>query len=194
MIHTALEFLQGSLNSYLSLKIPEGPENGGSTRVEFPKLDNDPMTLKTGAVNVLLTNLTQETNLMPAEPFVQVSADGIKNKVSPPLSLFLGLLFVSKFSNYLDALSHLSYTLQFFQSNPLFTRDNFPALPAEFDKLNIEFKSLTDAQKNETWSSLRLAYLPSVAYNLKMLVYQTDLPSMSSSIKSIQINQTNNEF
>ncbi|HAS46047.1 MAG TPA: hypothetical protein DCS93_36530 [Microscillaceae bacterium] len=186
MIHDAIEFLKTVLNSYLVQKIPDSTASG--PKVDYPKIDTDPPTFNLRTVNLLLLNLEEERLNRTANPFVQVNPDGSQNTVSPPLHLSLTLLFSAKFTDYQAALKHLSYTMQFFQAHPVFMRGEFPALPNDVDKLTLEYLSLNNTQKNEIWSSLKVAYLPSVAYRLKMMVYQEDNLDLST-----EITQVNNQ-
>lgn len=186
MIHDTIEFLKTVLNDYLVQKIPDATATG--PRVDYPKIDNDPPTFNLRTVNLLLLNLEEERINRPANPYLQMNPDGSQNTVNPPLSLSLTLLFSSKFADYQAALKHLSYTLQFFQTYPVFTHSSFPSLPTDVDKLTMEYLSLNNTQKNEIWSSLKVAYLPSVVYRLKMMVYQEDRPDLST-----EITQVNNQ-
>lgn len=192
MIHIAVDFLQTVLNDYLLQKLPgNGTEGGSSTgpqKVVFPKIDADPPTFHPESINLLMINLEEERLLKTPNPYTQLSQEGIINSVSPPLRLELMLLFAAKFSNYSTGLKHLSYTIQFFQANPVFSSRQFPSLPIDVDKLNMEFYSMNSTQKNEIWSSLKTAYLPSIVYKLKMLVYQEDIPSLEGEITEAQIN------
>ncbi|WP_299459109.1 DUF4255 domain-containing protein [uncultured Microscilla sp.] len=186
MVHEAIEFLKTALNNYLLQKIPDSTVT--APRVDYPKIDTDPPVFNLRTVNLVLINLEEERVLRPADPYAQVSSDGTHGSVSPPLSVILTLLFSAKFTDYQAALKHLSFTMQFFQSNQLFTPEDFPGMPDGIDKLTVEFQSLNNAQKNEIWSSLKVAYLPSVVYKLRMLVYQQDSTSSDT-----LVTQTSNQ-
>lgn len=188
MIHNAIEFLKTTLNSYLLQKIPDNTQS--TPKVDYPKIDVDPPTFNLRAINISLINIEEDRIARPANPYVHLSPDGSQNTVSPPLNLSLTMLFSAKFSDYQAALKHLSFTMQFFQSNPVFLPGKFPTLPSGIEKLTMEFLSMNNTQKNEIWSSLKVAYLPSVAYRLKMLVYQEDRPSLD--VEITQINNQNN--
>ena len=197
MIHNTINFLSLTLNDYLAQKLPinmtgnSGGSGAAPKKVDFPIIDTDPPKLNTEVVNLLLFNIEEDRILRSANPYDQLDTNGIVNKVSPPLRLELSILFAAKFADYPTALKHLSWTTQFFQSNPLFTSNQFPSLPDNIDKLFVDFFSMGHTLKNEVWSSLKIAYLPSVAYKVKMLVYQEDIPSMGANIEEmdIQINQ-----
>lgn len=186
MVHEAIEFLKTALNNYLLQKIPDNTVT--APRVDYPKIDSDPPVFNLRTVNLSLINLEEERVLRPANPYAQISSDGTHSSVSPPLNLMLTLLFSAKFTDYQAALKHLSFTMQFFQTHHTFIPTEFPAMPSGIDKLMMEFQSLNNAQKNEIWSSLKVAYLPSVVYKLRMLVYQEDSASSDTAI-----TQTSNQ-
>lgn len=192
MIHNTINFLKTNLEQYLVHKIPDNgnPVNGLSAapnKVGYPKIDSDPPVFSTGKVHLLLINLEEERNMRAEDPFSQLNREGIKSKVSPPLRLELTFLLAAKFTDYFTALHHLSCSVQFFQTNPVFTARDFPAMPQEIDPLIVEFYTMNNTQKNEIWSSLKISYLPSVAYNCKLLVYQDDLPAAETDIMQTDI-------
>ena len=143
MIHSAIDFLRLTLNDYLAQKLPADMMGNGTAaapqKVNFPKIDTDPPTLNSEVINLLIINIEEDRVLRGANPYNQLNTDGIVNKVSPPLRLELSILLAAKFGNYSTALSHLSWTTQFFQSNPLFTSKQFPHLPDNIDRLIVEF-------------------------------------------------------
>ena len=191
MIHDIIKFLAAELAQHLKTKTPSDLPVSPGGEAPSPDVSVDPPAFQNEAVNILLLNLEEEKTLRPPNPYVQLNKEGMEDFVSPPLRLDATVLFAAKFSDYLNALKHLSLVIQFFQVNPIFTASRFPAMPASLDKLMLELHSFTHAQKNEIWSSLKTAYLPSIAYRLRLLVFQEDRISLDGEITEtqIQINQ-----
>ncbi len=194
MIHDAVDFIKTVLNEYLSAKTAVSSSTGagggsnGAPVVQYPKIDADPPSFHSSALNLLLVNIQEEKSLRPPDPYAQVSREGIVNQVSPPIHLQVHLMVAAKSQSYSTALMYLSHAIQFFQAHPVFNRHHSPVFPSNIEKLTLEFTSLNDTQKNEIWSSLKTAYLPSVFYKMGMLVYQEDIPSMEGEIKTTQVS------
>lgn len=181
MIYKSLNFLKTTLNNYLLKRLAIDNTIGGVStepKVVFPNIASDAPSFLSEAVTLMIVNIEEERLLRSPNPYTQLSAEGTQTKTYPPLSLELTLLFAAKFADYGTALKHLSHTAQFFQSHPIFTSHQFPLLPTELDKLTVEFLSLENIQKNEIWNSLRSSYLPSLVYQLRMLVYHEDTVNM----------------
>lgn len=186
MIHLALDFLKTELGKYLQGKCPMTPTSNSNDRVDYLNLGNDTHTMANGAVNLILINIEEERLLRPPDPYIQLNHDGVKSKVSPPVRLNLRLLFAAKFGEYEEAVKHLSFVIKYFQENPVFAGMAFPNFPTDIDKLIMELISLSQAEHNEIWSMLKLAYLPSVVYRARMLSYQADQVSMETDISEIE--------
>ncbi len=185
MIYKSLNFLKTTLNNYLLKKLAIDSVTDGisiAPKVAFPDIASETPSFLLEAVTLMIVNIEEERLLRSPNPYTQLSLEGVQTKTYPPLSLELTLLFAAKFSDYGTALKYLSHTAQFFQSHPIFTSHQFPLLPAEIDKLTVEFLSLENIQKNEIWNSLRVSYLPSLVYNLKMLVYHEEVVNMGEEV------------
>lgn len=131
-------------------------------------------------LSLFLVNLEEETQLRQADRYVYMNANGQKQPAKPPLRLILNIMLAAKPSasaNYEVAIGYLSEAMKFFQANPVLEPVQFSSMiknGLENWKLIAEFKPLTYAQQNEIWSSLKSAYLPSVCYRIKMIVYQEE--------------------
>ncbi len=129
---------------------------------------------------LFLVNLEEETQLRQADRYVHINVNGQKQPAKPPLRLIINILFAAKPSaraDYETVIGYLSEVMRFFQANPVLDPAQFPNMSKnglENWKLIAEFKPLTHAQQNEIWSSLKSAYLPSVCYRIKMIVYQEE--------------------
>ncbi|MCB9304634.1 MAG: DUF4255 domain-containing protein [Lewinellaceae bacterium] len=184
MVGEVLEFLKGELNAVLE-------KTEGS--VDYIDHKEDPPHLHS-PVSMLLVNFEEENQLRPADRYSSLNVYGIKQPAQPPLRLFLHLVFAAKPSGDADlitALRHLSSIMKFFQANPVLEPVRFPGMMAnnlEGRKLVVEFNSLNYSQQNEIWSSLKSAYLPSVCYRIKMVIYQEPPATIVGEIEEPEMN------
>jgi hypothetical protein len=107
----------------------------------------------------------------------RVIVGGREVVMPPPLKLNLVVVIAARFQQYDQALRTLSLVLGYFQSHPLFTPSDSPALPAGIDRLAIELQSYGPEQLNQMWTCFGGKHLPSVVYRLRMVVLQDDEPS-----------------
>jgi len=188
MIHKILDFLKAELTQYLTARAivasPTPPP------VNYVGINQDPPTFPEKSISLLLVNLEEEKTLRPPDRH-SVRINGQDRKVSPPLKLNLFLLFAVKHNKYEEAIKLLSGVISFFQANPLFDSKLFPALPEEFDKLVVELYSLAPSQQNEIWSMLKTAYLPSVLYQVRMILVLQEEFTVINEIEEIQQNLGN---
>lgn len=195
MIHELFDFLQKRLNTYL--KAASGEEDSGIEMVGFPNLEHDPPQFDNGLVHMLLVNLEEENAVRPAEPYLRLTTDQRKASVHPPLQLNLSILFASKFQDYKEALKQLSLVIQFFQTHTVFPGNAVgngatidEDFPPQVSRLIMKFLTLSQTAKNEIWSSLKTAYLPSVIYQAQMIVFMTPEATEISRIEEDQIIST----
>jgi hypothetical protein len=108
---------------------------------------------------------------------------------SPPLYINLYVLFSANRSGYSDSLQHLSYIMQFFQFQHVFTPITHPSLDPRIQKVIVDLCTLNFEQINHLWSTLGGKYIPSVLYKVRQLTIDEDLTvSESGFIKEVQIN------
>lgn len=182
MIDQVLTFLKAELNDLLE-------QSGEREKVDFIDSSKDPPAFSS-PLSLFLVGFEEETQLRPADRFVHTNDNGQKQAAMPPLRLILNVMFAAKptsGSAYSTCARHLSEVLKFFQANPLFTPVLFPKMKdADLGgiRLVVEFKPLTYAQQNEIWSSLKCAYLPSVCYRVKMIVYQAEPTVLEGEIET----------
>jgi hypothetical protein len=169
VIDRALLFLRDQLNAFLAQAgggAGEGLEDP-VTLVEGDKLD--PLTLKTGAINLLLVNLEQDLIMRRDDPFVRILEDGAAVRAQPDIRLNLLVLFVARFHAYEAGLAALSSVLRYFQANPVFDGRSAPALDPNIDRLMVELHTLPIAEQNDLWGSLKIAYHPSLLFKVRMV-------------------------
>lgn len=170
MINEVLVLLKDKLNNYFRLKanVPED-------KVAF--LDGskmDPLAFPIDHVVPLLINVGEERILRPADRYEGIVRGGIKTQINPTINLNLSVLFVSKFADYEQSLKFLSLVVKFFQHNPVFDQTNTPGLNPLIEKLRTELITLSNAEQNTLWSSLRTTYTPSVLYKIGLLAFADD--------------------
>lgn len=119
-----------------------------------------------------LTNITHETIISTYQPSRQGN-DGQYSVVTPPLYIDLHVGFIANFQNrsYASGLAALSQTISYFQQNPWFTQQNMPGLPAEIDKLTLEFTDLSPVDVNYVFGALGMKYRPAVFYKVRMIPF-----------------------
>jgi hypothetical protein len=134
----------------------------------------DALDFKLNAVTLLLVNLEEEHAARPGDPRRRTLPDGTTLAVAPPIHLNAYVLFVARYKDYAQGLRYLSLIAQFFQSHPSFDHQSAPRLSDRIDHLTAELLSLSFADLNNLWSVLRSAYLPSLLYKVRMLVFQDE--------------------
>ncbi|MDD1606921.1 MAG: DUF4255 domain-containing protein [Methylococcaceae bacterium] len=175
MIGDVLVLLKNRLNSHFRTMV-SGTSGYGEEKVFFidseVKTDQPPFKLDT--VSILLFNVEQEKAFRQGEPYVRLSSDGVSKKVQPDIALNLYILVSVRFKVYEQGLHYLSLVIKYFQGHNCLDHENTPELSDEIDHLIIELFSMTVTQQNELWGSLRTGYLPSVAYKVKAVIFQTE--------------------
>ena len=166
MINTALGVLKEKLNEYFRIKTEVE-----SDLVKFIESNsNDPVSFTNNAVTPFLINVSEDRKFRNPDQFSGVTRDGIRTQANPEIRIELLVLFVSKFSDYDQALNFLSFVIKFFQANRIFTPKNSPALADEkIEKLIMELVSLPLEEQNQVWHSLNTSYLPSVLYRIRLI-------------------------
>lgn len=173
MINDVLQVLKDAANAHLSANSGWGDATTDQGQVTFLESERvDALDFKLGAVTLLLANLEQENSLRPGDPYRVALADGTTQRVQPPLFLNLYVLFVSRFKDYLQGLRYISLLLQYFQNHRVLDHENTPALPDSIEKIVMELFTPSFAEQNNLWGLLRTAYLPSLMYRARMVVYQ----------------------
>ena len=189
MINESLQFIADELNKYLVLKM--GPANE-PPRLILGNVSRlfDGEVAATGLVNrviLSLVNVEEDRIAKQQENFVRT--DVSTRYKNPQLYLNLYILFSANRTGYPDALQHLSYILQFFQFQHVFTPITHPDLDPRIQKLIVDLCTLNFEQVNHLWSTLGGKYIPSVLYKVRQITIDEDLTvSESGFIKEVQIN------
>jgi hypothetical protein len=182
MIHEALECLKNVLNDHMKSGVQ--PSDPQEDPVVFLVGQNmDALNFKLGAVTVILLNLEQENALRAPDLYSRTLADGTVQKIQPDIRLNLYVLFVAHYQQYQDGLRNLSAIIRFFQNHRVLDHHNTPALSENIEQLVIELVTLTFAEQNEVWGSLRLPYHPSALYKVRMIVFQDEAATQAPAIE-----------
>jgi hypothetical protein len=187
MLNDVLIFLKNNLNSYLS----SGGTNINAQEDQVTFLSGqsiDSLGFKPGSISLVMINLEQENVLRSPDLYSRNLSDGTVQRVQPEIRLNLYVLFVANYQQYEDALRNLSAIIQYFQKHRVFGHQDSPQLSDNIEQLVIELVTLSFAEQNEVWGSLRLPYHPSVLYKVKMVVFQDQTPKEAPEIIDKSIN------
>lgn len=190
MLLETFQFFADELNKYLILK---GVVSSDTPRVELGNIarayDTDTLTGSDPIANraiLSLVNVEEDRVSKQQENYVK-SIVSTRYK-SPPLFLNLYMLVSVNRNNYGQSLAWLSYILQYFQFQNVFTPITHPTLDSRILKLIVELHTLNFEQINHMWSTLGGKYLPSVMYKIRHVTVDEDLViSESGFIKEIKI-------
>lgn len=190
MIHTVLNVLKEQLNEFFKIKTGLDEE-----LVKFiDSGNNDPISFTNNAVTPFLINVSEDRTLRKADRFSGVSQNGIRTQINPEIRIELLVLFISKFSDYSQALNFLSYVIKCFQVNRIFNQTNTPELSGEnIDRLVLELVTLPLEEQNQVWHSLNTSYLPSVLYKIRVVTLIDDESIEFAGDKLVGINLGINE-
>lgn len=168
MIHTVLSVLRSRLNEYFTIKT--GLD--GDIVKFIDSGNNDPISFTNNAVTPFLINISEDRVFREPNQYAGVNRNGIRTQVYPEVRIELLVLFISKFSDYSQALNFISYVIKYFQANRVFDQNNAPDLANDgIEKLVLELVSLPLEEQNQVWHSLNTSYLPSVLYKIRVLTY-----------------------
>ncbi|HTA63760.1 MAG TPA: Pvc16 family protein [Bacteroidia bacterium] len=163
MINEGLEFITTALNGYLRTTFRDSED-----KAVLSSLVNADGTVVANIENkivVCLVNIDQGSNTTNVGFSKTAQAD------KQSLNMSLEVLFAANFSagNYAESLKFISTTLSFFQSNLVFQKTNYPNMPQNIDKLELELINLSPEDTNYIWSTLGVKYMPSLMYKVKLM-------------------------
>jgi len=165
MLDKAVIFLQKHLNNKLK-------GDAAQDKVVLAKVEKDYVNLTLEAVTVILVGMEPDPISRSADPYRASTTGAGSGLVYPEIRLNLYLLFAARFAAYENALGYVSKVIQYFQQNPVLTRQNAPEMEPEIEKLVMELQALPFTQQNDIWSTLKVAANPSVLYRVRMVVFQ----------------------
>ena len=189
MINESLQFIADELNKYLVLKMGPATEPPRLVLGNVSRLFDGEVAAAglNNKVILSLVNVEEDRVAKQQENFVRTDAS--TRYKNPQLYLNLYILFSANRSGYTDSLTHLSYILQFFQFQNVFTQITHPDMDVRIQKLCVDLCTLSFEQVNHLWSTLGGKYIPSVLYKIRQITIDEDLTvSESGFIKEVQIN------
>lgn len=173
MIDLALNFLNTQLDNYLRAKLD--PTNS-SPFIQLANIawnDTDTSAAANGAnasssAFITLVNIEEDRISKSPEAYVRHNNNTVTYQ-NPTIHLNLYLLFSVNVSSYVESLKRVSYIIQFFQYQNVFTPLNSPGLPTGIEKLILDLSTLSFQDMNNLWGILGSKYLPSVMYKLRLV-------------------------
>ncbi|MEM9326149.1 MAG: DUF4255 domain-containing protein [Bacteroidota bacterium] len=196
MIHTALEFLAGEVNTYLKLKNDITNDLVSLTNVATQEGN---WAIPNNRLGLSLINIEEE-KIFKEQRTTFVNSSGLAQHYNPEIKLNLYVLISANYTSgdgddtveYLEGLKQLSYVLRFFQGKNVFTNDNAPGLAAldmSVEKLVVELFSYTFEQLYNFWTVLGAKYLPSILYKVRLITLQEEnVLDQKGVVESIGIN------
>jgi hypothetical protein len=172
MIDLALQFVVAELNSFLFART--GSEFG---KAELGRLvdDTGKWVGTDNQIAAALINLEEERAVKAQVPETTYLR-GRQVLLQPELKINLHVVFAANFQRYDQALRQLSYVLMFFQSHPVFTRDEYAAMDPRMARLAVDLLSLSYEQLNQVWAFIGGKQLPSVFYRMRLVLLQDAEP------------------
>lgn len=173
MLDVAMKFLRDEVNASLVLRT-----GSDTVKVVLSKVADEAGKYPFAIDNIgcSIVNIEEERVLKSHLPDY-TTINGLQVAAEPELKLNLHLLFAAHFTHYDQALKYLALLLTFFQSRPIFTSDQYPALPSILGKLTMELLSLNYEQLNQIWAFVGAKQLPSVVYRLRLVTLQDTRPT-----------------
>ena len=193
MLRESLQFLADELNKYLVQKLGASQDDErvvlGNVAKAYDNAQPALGEIPIGNKAILsLINIEEDKVAKQQENFVRTDTN-VRYK-NPPVLLNVYILFSLNRNAYTDSLLWLSYIVQFFQHQNIFTPLTHPTLNTRIKKLMVDLYSLNFEQVNHLWSTLGGKYLPSVMYKIRQLTIDEDLViSEGSFIKEIVLEE-----
>lgn len=174
MIHDALDFLRSRLNEYLNLKLdPTGNGQGSFVQlanVAWNDTNNQSSSTDGSNFNAFITLVNVEEDRISRPQSNSVRNNNTTIYKNPKIYLNLYVLFSVNLSSYLESLKRLSYIIQFFQYQNVFTPLSTPDLPDGVEKLILDLDTLSFQDLNNLWGIMGSKYLPSVLYKMRLVI------------------------
>ncbi len=172
MIHLTLDFLCREINNYLITKLDLAPGSNAIVLYNVSQLNNE--TGNAGAngdgnAAAFLTLVNMEEDRISKSNDNFIRRDRTITYQNPEVHLNLFLLFSVQLPSYTEALKRLSFIIQFFQQQNVFTPLTSPAIPTGVEQLILDLYTLSLSDVNNLWGVLGSKYLPSVMYKMRMI-------------------------
>jgi Pvc16 N-terminal domain len=165
MIDKSLTFICSELNAYFKASFQLTEDKVIVSNLINPD-GSVPIAISDKLV-ISLVNIEQENSI------ASLGFTGEKGKSytarNSLLNINLYVLFAAYFQNYNEGLKFISATIEFFQSNYLFLKADYPNMDGNTDKLVFELLKTDYQSINYIWGSIGASYMPSMVYKIRML-------------------------
>jgi len=169
MIDQVLDFLVKQLDTYLRLKLDPSSSSPFIQLANISRLQEGGGNGNNATFNAFISLVNIEEDRISRSQDNFTRKDNVLLYKNPPVFLNLYVLFAVNLSTYSEALKRLSFIIQFFQYQNVFTPLNSPTLPANVEELIFDLKTLSFQDLNNLWGILGSKYLPSVMYKMRLI-------------------------
>ena len=190
MISEVFRVLKDALNDHIKLGAGYRPTDTTEEQVVFANANLiDKCDFKSGFITMLLVGLEEDRQVLPADPYRRMLADGTTIQVKAPVPLNIYILFVARYGDYLNTLRGLEAIVQFFQKYRVIDRSNMPTLASGIEKLVSEHVTMPVHEHNHIWGMLNTSYQPSILYRVRMVVFHDadGLPLPPTNLTSLYV-------
>jgi hypothetical protein len=174
MLDVALKFVADELNAFLAVRT--GTDTVQVKLTRFPSDTGNKYAFDEGSLGLTVINLEEERTVRSQLP-TQSYVNGQNVVREPDIKINLHTLIGANFKQYDEALRYLSLVMVFFQSHPVFTSDQYPALDPAIERLAVDLQSPTYEQLNQIWGFVGAKQLPSAIYRMRLVALQDTAPA-----------------
>ncbi|MGN6639509.1 MAG: DUF4255 domain-containing protein [Mucilaginibacter sp.] len=168
------------LSPYFDKKISPRPADGiWVLPCNVSEIGDPNSNIPVGKLTMSLVNIQEERTINHSLNYSQQKQSSNYIFKNPPVFLNLFILFASNSANtnndnnndtYYAGLQKISFLIQFFQFQNVFTPQNTPSLAGTgIEELIFDLTTLSFQDLNNLWGVLGSKYLPSVLYKVRLL-------------------------
>jgi hypothetical protein len=176
MLDLALEFIRDELNGFITARTGSAMETVVLSR--FPSTTGNGYAFDTDKLGMTVISLEEERTVRTQLP-THAYVNGQHVVREPDVKINVHTLIGANHQQYDEALKFISLVIVFFQSHPVFTPTEYPALDPAIERLAVELQSPTYEQLNQIWGFVGTKQLPSVIYKIRMVVLQDTEPGQT---------------
>jgi hypothetical protein len=173
MLDIALEFVTDELNAFIAART--GTDTVQAKLVRFSAETGNGYGFDLGDIGITVINLEEERTVRSQLP-THALVNGQHVVREPDVKLNVHVLIGAHIKPYDEALKYISLVFLFFQSHPVFTPGEYPAMDPALERLAVELQSPTYEQLNQIWGFVGAKQLPSAVYKIRMVVLQDTEP------------------
>jgi hypothetical protein len=169
MLDLALEFIRDELNGFISARTGSAQETVVLSR--FPSATGNGYGFDEDKLGMTVINLEEERTVRTQLP-THAYVNGQHVVREPDVKINVHTLIGANYKQYDEALKFISLVIVFFQSHPVFTPTEYPALDPAIERLAVELQSPSYEQLNQIWGFVGVKQLPSVVYRIRLVALQ----------------------